>query len=148
MRLGDPIPQARFAGSRAALYYNGISHRSASFSTKHSASMMKRTILAVADIYVPVKRRATIDPQRMDEIAASILEKGLRGDPRTGDGARSVLGEDIDRLEAASARRTRFPCRGTEALTHDVVCCESYPRTHCAFCFISSESFPALLSLT
>ncbi len=31
----------------------------------------------IADISVPVKRRATLDPKRVDEIAASILDKGL-----------------------------------------------------------------------
>ena len=40
--------------------------------------MMKRTTLAIADIYVPVKRRATLDQKRVDEIAASILDNGLQ----------------------------------------------------------------------
>jgi hypothetical protein len=40
--------------------------------------LSKRATLAIADIYVPVKRRATMDPKRMDEIAASILDKGLQ----------------------------------------------------------------------
>jgi hypothetical protein len=40
--------------------------------------MMKRATLAIADIYVPVKRRATLDQKRVDEIAASILDKGLQ----------------------------------------------------------------------
>jgi hypothetical protein len=38
--------------------------------------MMKRETLAIANIYVPVKRRATRDQKRVNEIAASILEKG------------------------------------------------------------------------
>jgi hypothetical protein len=37
--------------------------------------MMKREIIAIADIYVPVKRRATLDQKRVDEIAASVLDK-------------------------------------------------------------------------
>ncbi|MGD0334122.1 MAG: hypothetical protein ABSA90_12845 [Xanthobacteraceae bacterium] len=37
---------------------------------------MKREIFAVADIYVPVKRRATLEQKRVDEIAASMLENG------------------------------------------------------------------------
>ena len=37
---------------------------------------MKRETLAIADIYVPVKRRATRDQKRVNQIAASILEKG------------------------------------------------------------------------
>lgn len=37
---------------------------------------MKREIFPVADIYVPVKRRATLEQRRVDEIAASMLEDG------------------------------------------------------------------------
>jgi len=65
---------------------------------------MKREIFAVADIYVPVKRRATLEQKRVDEIAASMLENGqqmpilLRPD-----GARFVLVEGLHRLEAAKA---------------------------------------------
>jgi hypothetical protein len=36
--------------------------------------MVKRATLAIADIYVPAKRRATLDQKRVDEIAASILD--------------------------------------------------------------------------
>jgi sulfiredoxin len=65
---------------------------------------MKREIFALADIYVPVKRRATLEQKRVDEIAASMLENGqqmpilLRPD-----GARFVLVEGLHRLEAAKA---------------------------------------------
>jgi hypothetical protein len=37
---------------------------------------MKRETLAISDIYVPVKRRVTLDRKRVDEIAASMLDKG------------------------------------------------------------------------
>ena len=37
---------------------------------------MKREKLAVADIYVPVKRRATLRPETVQEIAQSMLEVG------------------------------------------------------------------------
>src|SRR5260370_27845557 len=37
---------------------------------------MKRETLAIADIYVPVKRRARLEQKRVDEIAASMLDKG------------------------------------------------------------------------
>src|SRR6202046_275209 len=40
--------------------------------------MMKRETIAIADIYVPIKRRATLEQKRVDEIAASILDKGLQ----------------------------------------------------------------------
>jgi sulfiredoxin len=66
--------------------------------------MMKRESLAIADIYVPVKRRATLDQKRVDEIAASMLDKGQETPilVRT-DGARFVLVEGLHRLEAAKA---------------------------------------------
>jgi len=66
--------------------------------------MMKRETVAIADIYVPVKRRATLDQKRANEIAASILEKGqLTPILVRADGARFVLVEGLHRLEAAKA---------------------------------------------
>jgi len=35
--------------------------------------MMKRETFAIATIYVPMKRRATLDPKKAQEIAESIL---------------------------------------------------------------------------
>jgi hypothetical protein len=40
--------------------------------------MMKRETIPIADIYVPTKRRATLEQKRVDAIAASILDKGLQ----------------------------------------------------------------------
>jgi ParB-like chromosome segregation protein Spo0J len=66
--------------------------------------LMKRSTLAIADIYVPVKRRATLDQKRVHEIAASILDKGLQTPILVrADGARFVLVEGLHRLEAARA---------------------------------------------
>ena len=66
--------------------------------------MMKRETVAIADIYVPVKRRATLDQKRANEIAASILEKGqLTPILVRADGTRFVLVEGLHRLEAAKA---------------------------------------------
>ena len=66
--------------------------------------MMKRETVAIADIYVPVKRRATLDLKRVNEIAASILEKGQQTPILVrADGARFVLVEGLHRLEAAKA---------------------------------------------
>jgi sulfiredoxin len=66
--------------------------------------MLKREILAVADIYVPVKRRATLEQKRVDEIAASMLENGQQTPILVRlDGARFVLVEGLHRLEAAKA---------------------------------------------
>ena len=38
--------------------------------------MMKREKFAIADIYVPTKRRATLKPATVQELAQSILETG------------------------------------------------------------------------
>ena len=66
--------------------------------------MMKRELFPIAKIYVPVKRRETLKPDVVQEIAASILEKGLT-DPILirPDGSRFVLVEGLHRLEAAKA---------------------------------------------
>jgi sulfiredoxin len=66
--------------------------------------MMKRETFAVADIYVPVKRRATLDPRLVEEIAASMLEVGQQTPILVRrDGARYVLVEGLHRLEACKA---------------------------------------------
>ena len=66
--------------------------------------MMKREIFAIGDIYVPVKRRATLEQKRVDEIALSMLEKGQETPILVrADGARFVLVEGLHRLEAAKA---------------------------------------------
>ena len=66
--------------------------------------MIKRETIPIADIYVPIKRRATIGQKRIDEIAASILDKGLQAPILVrADGARFVLVEGLHRLEAAKA---------------------------------------------
>jgi len=66
--------------------------------------MMKRETFPVADIYVPVKRRATLDQKRVDEIAQSMLAEGQKTPILVRpDGARFVLVEGLHRLEAAKA---------------------------------------------
>jgi hypothetical protein len=37
--------------------------------------MLKRETFAIADIFVSIKRRATLEQKRVDEIAASMLDK-------------------------------------------------------------------------
>jgi len=65
---------------------------------------MRRETFAVADIYVPIKRRATLEQRRVDEIAASMLDSGqLTPILVRPDGARFVLVEGLHRLEAAKA---------------------------------------------
>jgi ParB-like chromosome segregation protein Spo0J len=66
--------------------------------------MMKRETFAVADIYVPVKRRATLDPKIVEQIAESMLEVGQQSPILVRrDGARYVLVEGLHRLEACKA---------------------------------------------
>jgi sulfiredoxin len=65
---------------------------------------MKRETFAIADIYVPVKRRASLDQKRVDEIAASMLDSGQQTPILVrADGTRFVLVEGLHRLEAARA---------------------------------------------
>jgi sulfiredoxin len=66
--------------------------------------MMKRETLSVADIYVPIKRRTTIEQKRVDAIAASMLDSGQQTPILVrADGARFILVEGLHRLEAAKA---------------------------------------------
>jgi ParB-like chromosome segregation protein Spo0J len=65
---------------------------------------MRRETFAVADIYVPIKRRATLEQKRVDEIAASMLDGGQQTPILVRpDGERFVLVEGLHRLEAAKA---------------------------------------------
>ena len=62
---------------------------------------MKNQTFKIADIYVPVKRRRTIDPLIVSDLAESILEEGQRMPIMVRqDGARFVLVEGLQRLEA------------------------------------------------
>ena len=63
--------------------------------------MMKRERFPIANIYVPVKRRATLKPETVKELAQSILDVGLRTPIMVRkDGERFVLVEGLHRLEA------------------------------------------------
>jgi sulfiredoxin len=66
--------------------------------------MMKREKFPVTNIYVPVKRRATLDQKRVDELAESMLKDGQQTPILVRpDGDRFVLVEGLHRLEAAKA---------------------------------------------
>jgi sulfiredoxin len=66
--------------------------------------MLKREIFEIGNIYVPVKRRATLNPKTIEEIAASMLEVGQQTPILVRqDGARLVLVEGLHRLEAAKS---------------------------------------------
>ena len=63
--------------------------------------MMKRESIPIANIYVPTKRRATLKPKTVDEIAESILQDGQQTPILVRrDGERFVLVEGLHRLEA------------------------------------------------
>ena len=59
----------------------------------------------IAAIYVPVKRRHTLDQTKVDALAESILEKGLEAPilVRKDDSKGLVLVEGLHRLEACRA---------------------------------------------
>jgi sulfiredoxin len=64
--------------------------------------MMKREMFEIARIYVPVKRRATLDPAKVEALSAAILAEGLQTPILVReDGERFVLVEGLHRLEAA-----------------------------------------------
>ena len=63
--------------------------------------MMRREKFAIANIYVPVKRRATLDPKKAQAIADSMLQVGQQTPILVRqDGERFVLVVGLHRLEA------------------------------------------------
>ena len=70
--------------------------------------MMRREKSAIANIYVPVKRRATLKPETVQEIAQSILEVGQQ--------APILVRRDGDRLV-----RPRFASPRSVTDAHDRV---------------------------
>jgi len=66
--------------------------------------MMKREKFSIANVYVPAKRRATLKPATVQEIAQSMLEIGQQTPILVRrDGDRFVLVEGLHRLEACRA---------------------------------------------
>ena len=66
--------------------------------------LMENQTLQIDDIRVPVKRVRTLDPERVEEIAQSMLEEGQKTPIRVrADGKRYVLVEGLHRLEACKA---------------------------------------------
>jgi len=72
--------------------------------------MMKHETIPIADICVPTKRRATLEQKRVDEIAASIADKGLQAPILVrADGVRFVLVDGLHRLDAGKALGNALP---------------------------------------
>ena len=66
--------------------------------------MLKKKAVAIADVYVPVKRRQTLDSQEVEILAESILARGQDTPVLVrADGSRYVLVEGLHRLEACRA---------------------------------------------
>ena len=66
--------------------------------------VLKRHMLAIRDVYVPVKRRQTLDPQKVETLAESMLAKGQETPVLVRpDGTRFILVEGLHRLEACNA---------------------------------------------
>ena len=66
--------------------------------------MLEERRFNTADIYVPAKRRRTLNPKTVEDIAESMLEEGQRTPILVReDGARFVLVEGFHRLEACKA---------------------------------------------
>jgi predicted DNA-binding WGR domain protein len=72
--------------------------------------VLKKQILAIQDIYVTVKRRQTLDPQKVEALAESMMEKGQEAPIIVRpDGKRFVLVEGLHRLEAKALGATTVP---------------------------------------
>jgi sulfiredoxin len=66
--------------------------------------MLKAKALPIANIYVPAKRRTTLDLAQMEKIAESILENGQTTPILVReDGKRFVLVEGLHRLQACKS---------------------------------------------
>lgn len=66
--------------------------------------LLKTRTIAIADVYVPVKRKKTIEPDKVEALAESILADGQTTPIHVRqDGARLVLVEGLHRLEACKA---------------------------------------------
>jgi len=62
---------------------------------------MKDEVFKIDDIYIPIKRRKTLEPDKLAEIAESILEEGQKMPIQIrNDGKKLILVEGFHRLEA------------------------------------------------
>ena len=66
--------------------------------------MLKDEKIPIDEIYVPAKRRSTLNPDTVEHLAAAILEEGQKSAILVRhDGKRYVLVEGLHRLEACRA---------------------------------------------
>jgi ParB-like chromosome segregation protein Spo0J len=65
---------------------------------------MKRESIPIGDVYVPTKRRSTLNPDTVQQLAQSIMDQGQQAPILVRpDGDRFVLVEGLHRLEACKA---------------------------------------------
>ncbi len=63
--------------------------------------MVENIAIKIDDIYVPISRRKTLEPEKVEPLAESILEEGQQIPIQVrDDGKRLVLVEGLHRLEA------------------------------------------------
>ena len=66
--------------------------------------MLKSVMVNVDEVYVPAKRKKTLEPDKVESLAENILENGLRMPIQVREGkGRYVLVEGLHRLEAVKA---------------------------------------------
>jgi len=66
--------------------------------------MLKDQKIPIADIYIPTKRRTTLNPETVEQLAGAIMEEGQKSPIMVRrDGTRYVLVEGLHRLEACRA---------------------------------------------
>jgi ParB-like chromosome segregation protein Spo0J len=66
--------------------------------------MLKTKSVPIESIYVPLQRRDTLDPEKVQKLAAEILQNGQELPVMVReDGARLILVEGLHRLEACRA---------------------------------------------
>jgi ParB-like chromosome segregation protein Spo0J len=65
---------------------------------------METKTIAIADVYIPAKRKRTLDQAKVDELAESVMEEGLKIPIQVRqDGEKVILVEGLHRLEASRA---------------------------------------------
>lgn len=65
---------------------------------------MKDEKIPIEEIYVPAKRRATLNPETVEQLATAIMEEGQKSPILVRhDGKRYVLVEGLHRMEACRA---------------------------------------------
>jgi sulfiredoxin len=95
----DPLDREPSCGSCGSRFSGRHSHRAG-----EKRTMLKRQMVAIQDVYVPVKRRQAIDPKKVESLAESILAKGQETPILVrADNQRFVLVEGLHRLEACKA---------------------------------------------